>query len=80
MDTPMNYVVTEDGIYFIPALGPARRSTVRFRKFANGKTETLAELDKFTMWGITVSPDRRTILYTQMDQNEMDLMLVDNFR
>ena len=80
LDIPMNYVVTEDGIYFIAAAGPDRRSAVRFRKFATGKTETLAELDKVTMWGITVSPDRRTLLYTQMDQNEMDLMLVDNFR
>lgn len=80
LDVPMNYVVTEDGIYFIPAAGPDRRSAVRFRKLATGKTETLAELDKVTMWGMTVSPDRRTILYTQMDHRSDDLMLVDNFR
>ena len=29
---------------------------------------------------LTVSPDSRTILYTQLDETGSDLMLVENFR
>ena len=29
---------------------------------------------------MTVSPDGRTILYTQLDEEASDLMLVENFR
>ena len=80
LSTPMNYQATEDGIYFIPAAGPDGRSAIRFFSFVNGRSETLAKLDKPVMWGFAVSPDRRTILYVQADDYKNDLMLVDNFR
>ena len=40
----------------------------------------LRGLDRDGLPGLTVSPDRRWILYSQFEQVESDLMLVENFR
>jgi hypothetical protein len=41
---------------------------------------TIAPIRGKLYWGFTVSPDRRSFLYTQSDEAGTDLMLVENFR
>jgi hypothetical protein len=74
------YAVFDDGVYYLSRPDPARGYSVRFLDLAARKIETVAELGKLPCGGITVSPDRRWALYTQMDQSGSDLMLVENFR
>ncbi|MEP7362777.1 MAG: winged helix-turn-helix domain-containing protein [Acidobacteriota bacterium] len=78
--TPMSFQVMEEGIYYIPEAGTDGHSSIRLHRFATGKAETLADLDKPVMWGFSVSPDRKTILYVQIDHFSQDQMLVENFR
>jgi hypothetical protein len=42
----------------------------------------IAELQKMPLYGFSVSPDERWILYTQIDQggSDGDLMLVEHFQ
>ena len=61
--------------------GPA----LNFYNFATGKVTLLRELSKDTHVdtaedSLTISPDGRWILYTQLDQSGSNLMLVENFR
>jgi Tol biopolymer transport system component len=79
LSRPPNYQVTDEGIYYIPTAGPDG-TTIRLLRFATGETEVLAKLDKPITYGFSVSPDRRTILYAQVDQDAADLELVENFR
>ncbi len=74
-----NYAVVKDGIYFIsqPREG---RFAIHFLRFASGKTSQLATIPNTVMWGFSVSPDERRILYTQVDRDGSDLMLVKDFR
>ena len=44
-----------------------------------GKTRKIRTMGRH-VGVLTVSPDGRTILYTQLDETGSDLMLVDNFR
>jgi hypothetical protein len=74
----VNYDVTRQGIYFIPQPDSSGRYSIQFFKFATGKTQQL--VGKCVMWGFSVSPDERWILYPQVDHEGSDLMLVENFR
>jgi Tol biopolymer transport system component/DNA-binding winged helix-turn-helix (wHTH) protein len=75
-----NYALTPEGIYFIPPSDASQRSSIRFLRFATGRDEQITPLTKQVHWGFTLSPDRKTILFTQSEQRTSDLMLVENFR
>ena len=75
-----NFAVVASGIYFIPNPDAAGRFTIHYMNFATGKISLIAQTQKEVMYGFSVSPDERTILYTQVDQEGSDLMLVENFR
>ena len=78
------WTVVEEGIYFLTAEQPARPA-IEFFSFSTGRVTELAALAKpFRPWtnpeGLSVSANRRWILYTQEDRADMDIMLVENFR
>ena len=76
----VGYEVVEDGIYFIPELTPGAGSSIQFLRFATGDVEQVLTFEGGLSYGLSVSPDRRLILYSQVDQSEADIMLVENFR
>ena len=72
------FAVVAGGIYCIRIDASGRR--LQFFDFATGTAKDLTNLGSPTNMGLTVSPDRRYVLYTQDDQVGSDLMLVENFR
>jgi Tol biopolymer transport system component len=72
------YSVVDEGIYFLapPEHG---HSSIQFFRFATGKANAIAIIEKPVFLGLSVSPDGQSILYSQHDQQVADLMLVDNF-
>jgi len=75
-----NYAVTEKGIYFAPNGTRDQTSSIQFLNFATGMATSIVKVQKPLDLGLTVSPDGRTLLYTQVDSAGRDLMLVENFR
>jgi hypothetical protein len=73
----MNFVVRNDGIYFIPA---GTRPSIQFLRFATDRIEPVLKIGKPSAAGLTISPDRRTLLFTVYEETGSDLMLVENFR
>jgi hypothetical protein len=55
-------------------------SVLQFHNFATGKLTTVAAIHRQIPGGLSVSPDERYVLYTQIDQSGTDLMLVEHFR
>jgi Tol biopolymer transport system component len=53
--------------------------TVRFLDFKTGKIHDVFTTSAIGFWGLTVSPDGRTLLFSQTDRLEADLMLVEDF-
>lgn len=73
------FAVVDDGIYYIPAPA-AKGSSVRFRSFATGQDKEISSISQPTYQGLTVSPDRKTILFSAEVQTGSNIMVVDNFR
>jgi Tol biopolymer transport system component len=74
------YAVVGRGIYFVAEMDASGRRSIRFLSFATGETAIVATTDRPLGLGLTASPDGRSILYSQRDDEGTDLMLVENFR
>ena len=74
------WTVGSKGIYFFRAADDKGRSDLSLYEFATAKTRKLLTVERSVFYGLTVSPDGRTILYTQVDEAGSNLMLVENFR
>ncbi len=72
-----NWAVVAAGIYFAPQANPR---SIYFYDFATKHTREVFRVDKDLAEGISVSPDGRYMLYSQLDQNNSSIMLVNNFR
>lgn len=73
------WTVTSNGIYFgNTAPGPQR--PIEFFDLKTGQFAPILTLEKPRAAGLTVSPDGRWLLYAQVDRNDSDLMLADNFK
>ncbi|HKF54065.1 MAG TPA: hypothetical protein VKJ45_01425, partial [Blastocatellia bacterium] len=77
----LNLAVVESGLVFVPR----NTSSVQFLNSATGKIRLLGKVDRpLTLLapygGLAVSPDGRSILYTQYEQGGSELMLMENFR
>jgi Tol biopolymer transport system component/DNA-binding winged helix-turn-helix (wHTH) protein len=72
--------VVEGGIYLIPRPGPGGGSFIQFLNFATRSVKQIAAIKAGSVGCLSVSPDRRWILYTPSAEGGSDLMLVENFR
>jgi eukaryotic-like serine/threonine-protein kinase len=67
----------KDGIYFI---ANQMHPQVQFLSFATGRTMTVATLPRTLVWGFSVSPDGRWLLYSELVPFRANLMLVEGYR
>jgi Tol biopolymer transport system component len=76
-----SFAVVEKGIYFISRPSTDSDHVIQFFDFGSQKSRLVAAIGK--IWptsGFTVSPDGQTFLYSTLDGQGSDLMLVENFR
>jgi hypothetical protein len=74
------YAPGRKGIYFIRQASPGGQQSLAFLHLADGQITTLAEISRPLEYGFALSPDERTILYSQIDHVTSELMLVEHFR
>jgi Tol biopolymer transport system component/serine/threonine protein kinase len=74
------FAIMKEGIYFIRRPDSAGRYSIQFFNFETKKIRSIATIQTPISEYLSVSPDGRWILYSQMDQVGSDLMLVENFR
>jgi Tol biopolymer transport system component len=72
-----NFAVTDRGIYFIPSARPA---SIQFLSFSGAGIVTIAQTPREPAWGFSVSPDGRSLLFSEFEAVRADLMLAENFR
>jgi Tol biopolymer transport system component len=78
--SPYSYAVTDKGIYFARDATRERSASIQFLQFATRTATEIVKVAKPLDLGLTVSPDGRTLLYSEVDSYAEDLTLVENFR
>jgi Tol biopolymer transport system component/DNA-binding winged helix-turn-helix (wHTH) protein len=77
------FAIVQEGIYFIlpgpESTGP-NPCSIRFFDFATKEIRTIFTNERAMEGYLSISPDGKQILYSQMDQEGSDLVLVENFR
>jgi Tol biopolymer transport system component len=76
----LSYAVTEDGIYYSQARTDLDRLSLAFLDLRSGQVRHLLTTNGRMFVGVSVSPDGRQLLWSQVDALGADLMLVENFR
>jgi Tol biopolymer transport system component len=71
------WTLSPGGIYFVPAEAPR---SLHYYDFASKQIRPFFEVDNDFDSGLSVSPDGRWILYSQLGDTSGDIMLVDHFR
>ncbi len=74
------WAVVENGVYFADQTGTSNSGGIFFHDFATRKIRQIAEVQKpFAVAdaGFAVSPDRRYILYTQIDERGSDINILE---
>ncbi len=74
------FAIVKEGIYFIPRPDSAGRYSIQFFNFATKRIRSISTIERPDRHYLSVSPDGRWILYSQIDQEGSDLMLVENFK
>jgi Tol biopolymer transport system component len=76
----LNFVAADRGLYFLAAGDTPYKNSIDFFEYATGKRITLLNLAKQYWYGMALSPDRKSLLYSMIDSAGSSLMLVDDFR
>ena len=76
----INFAVGERGLYFVAVGDTGDKPSVDFFDFATSKRSTLVRLDKPFWFGMTLSPDERSLVFSLVDSAGSNVMLVDRFQ
>jgi len=74
-----SWAITESNLYFVER-SPRMEAILHRLNLASSDTTEVARFDGRFMWhqnNLSVAPDGQTLLYTQVDQSESDIVLLD---
>ena len=74
------WAVVEDGVYY---LDMTAKPGINYFDLTTLRSRRVFDLENRPAWGapgLAISPDKKTILYTQVDALNSDIILVENFR
>ncbi len=76
----VTFFVCQEGIYFLQRAGKDQLPGLYFYDFSRGAVHLLAQVDGPFQGGLSVSPDRGTVLFSRSATSGADLMMIENFR
>ncbi|HET9607847.1 MAG TPA: hypothetical protein VFO87_12370, partial [Nitrospira sp.] len=68
------------GIFYVPRTNLAAAASIQFVDFAQRVTTMITRLDKPLMVGMSASPDGQSLLYSQVDREETDLIMLQRMQ
>ena len=74
------FVPVEDGIYYFGRKGDDGKYPLQFFQFSSNASRLLTKIEGLVGPGVSVSPDRQTILFSKSVSNGANLMMIENFQ
>jgi hypothetical protein len=78
--SPTAIAPSRQGVYFLTAPDPAGRSELHFLPSGASTSITLRKIERPVDSGLGVSEDGRVVIYSQVDQEESTLVLVEGVK
>lgn len=75
-----DWALSDKGIYFLQQTNVVAATMLNFFDFSTNKVVRIASFDKPVGWGISLSPDGKSLIYVETEFAESNVMLVKNFR
>jgi len=69
-----NWAVSDDGLFFMNSR-PGQPADIKFMEFATGKISPVGKTERPSFFGLTLSPDKKAIIYSQRDRDEHDIVM-----
>jgi hypothetical protein len=73
------HVFVEEAIYFLTVDDSSKQAAIKSFNLASGALTTMRRLEKPWGYGLAVSRDQRSLVYSEVDEAGSDLTLVINF-
>jgi hypothetical protein len=74
-----NWALANDGVYFFAPNGTTPPG-IEFLDFKTRRVSHIAKLERPSYFGLTVSPDGTSLVYSQWDRDERGILVMKNFR
>ena len=72
----VSFAPSKLGIFYVPRTNLTAAAAIEFVDFALRATTTIARMNKPLMVGMSAHPDGRSLLYSQVDREECDLIML----
>src|SRR5262245_33591072 len=73
-----SYVGAAEGIFYSAPPDSRRQGLIQFLSFSTGRSRTVVVTDRPIAEGLSLSPDKRFLVFAQSNQVGSDLMLIEN--
>jgi WD40-like Beta Propeller Repeat len=74
------FAPVERGIYYIGRRGTDRKYPLDFYEFSSKTSRELTRIEGYATLGLSVSPDRQTIIFPKSVSNGSNLMMIEDFQ
>jgi Tol biopolymer transport system component/DNA-binding winged helix-turn-helix (wHTH) protein len=74
----LNFVIADRGLYLLAVGDAPDKTSIDFVEYATGKRTTVLKVGKQFWYGMALSPDQRSLLYSVIDSAGSNLMLVEH--
>ncbi len=74
------FAIGKTGIFYIAPVPGANYPALFFKSFKGNDPRLLLKFERQIGWGLSLSPDERSLVFSQVDADNSDVMLIERFR
>ena len=73
-----NWALTDGGMYFLAPAQPG--PAIQYLNFQTRQVSEIGKLEKQAFYGFALAPDGKSLIFSQQDHNEREILIMDQFQ